>query len=94
MQAKAFRLPLYFLGAMPTLQFGDQAKELWLQTVFSIFKVSQSGFILLKITIKWKESLVLEDESEAGLLRDTDSSSELLNKRGERGIWESMNQDK
>lgn len=68
MQVKVFRLPLYFLGAMPTLQLGDQARELWLQTVISIFKVSQSGFILLKIIITWKESLVLEDESQAGLL--------------------------
>lgn len=64
------------------MQFRDQApqKGICLQTVTSIFKVSQSGFALLKIIIKWKESLVLEDESEAGLLRDTDSSSELLNK--------------
>lgn len=82
MQAKVFRLALYFQGAMPTLQFRDQApqKGIWLQTVISIFKVSQSGFTLLKIIIEWKESLVLEDESEAGLLRDTDSSNELLNK--------------
>lgn len=82
MQVKVFRLPLYFLGAMPTLQFRDQApqKGIWLQTAISIFKVSQSGFTLLKIVIKWKESPVLEDESEAGLLRDTDSSGELLNK--------------
>lgn len=82
MQAQVFRLALYFLGAMPALQSGDQAPQrgIWLQTVISILKVSQSSFTLLKIIIKWKESLVLEDESEAGLLRDTDSSSELLSK--------------
>lgn len=57
-----FGLPLYLLGAMPTLQFRNQAplKDIWLQTVISIFKVSQSSFTLLKIIIKWKNSLVLK----------------------------------
>lgn len=55
-------LPLHLLGAMPTLQFRNQAtqKDIWLQTVISIFKVSQSNFTLLKIIIKWKILLVLK----------------------------------
>lgn len=55
-------LPLHLLGAMPTLQFKNQApqKDSWLQTVISIFKVSQSNFTLLKIIVKWENSLVLK----------------------------------
>lgn len=72
-------LPLHLPGAMPTLQFRNQApqKEIWLQTDISIFKVPQNKFTLLKIIIKWKNSPVLQMNQGAGLLRDTDSSSKL-----------------
>lgn len=79
-------LPLHLLGAMPTLQSRNQApqKDNWLQNVISIFKVSPNNFTLLKIIIKWKKkSLVLKMNQEVGLLRDTDSSSELEQMRKE-----------
>lgn len=62
-------LPLHLLGAMPTLQFRNQAsqKDIWRQTVISIFKVSPNNFTLLKIIIKWKKITSIKDESKGWL---------------------------